>query len=159
MRFYIKQKVFSWRDRFYIYDEYGNEVFAVEGEVFSWGKKLHLYDKMGNELTYIHQKVMSFLPRYKVSRNEVEVAEVVKDFTFFQNSYTVSGKGFQWKVKGNFFTHTYDVFDGSYYIARVYKEWFTFGDAYAIDLAPEVDIPLAISVVLIIDAVIDSQED
>ena len=44
MKFYIKQKVFSWGDKFSIYDANGNERYLVQGEVFSFGKKLHLLD-------------------------------------------------------------------------------------------------------------------
>ena len=41
MKLYMKQKVFSWTDKFNIVDEQGNERYYVEGELFSWGKKLH----------------------------------------------------------------------------------------------------------------------
>ena len=64
MKFYIKQKVFSWADKFTIYDESGNEAYWVEGEVFSIGKKLDLFDMANNHKAHIHQKVLSFLPRY-----------------------------------------------------------------------------------------------
>jgi uncharacterized protein YxjI len=44
MKLYIKQKVFSWADRFTVKDENGADRYFVEGEMFSWGKKLHVYD-------------------------------------------------------------------------------------------------------------------
>ena len=34
---YMKQRVFSWGDKFAIYDEYGNEKYFVEGHVSSFG--------------------------------------------------------------------------------------------------------------------------
>ena len=37
MKLYIKQKVFSWVDRFTVFDETGADKFYVEGEFFSWG--------------------------------------------------------------------------------------------------------------------------
>ena len=42
MKLYIKQKVFSWVDRFTVFDETGADKYYVEGEFFSWGKKLHV---------------------------------------------------------------------------------------------------------------------
>ena len=69
MNLYIKQKVFSWNDKFSIFDENGNERFYVEGEVFSFGKKLRIYDLAGTELAYIEQKVWSFLPKYNIYRD------------------------------------------------------------------------------------------
>ena len=56
MKLYIKQKVFSWKDKFFVKDEFGNDRYYVEGELFSLGKKLHIYDMNGNELAFIHQK-------------------------------------------------------------------------------------------------------
>ena len=53
MRYYIKQKVFSWRDRFTIKDSNGQDVYFVESELFSWGKKLYVTDRNGNEVLYI----------------------------------------------------------------------------------------------------------
>ena len=38
MKLYIKQKVFSWNDKFSVYDANGEERYFVEGEFFSWEK-------------------------------------------------------------------------------------------------------------------------
>ena len=43
MRFYMKQKVWSWREEFTIRDEQGIDRYYVRGELFSWGHKLHIY--------------------------------------------------------------------------------------------------------------------
>ncbi len=157
MDFYMKQKVFSWGDKFSIYDGAGNECFYVEGEVFSFGKKLHLYDSVGNELAYIEQKVFSFLPKYYISVNGNVIAEVVKEFTFFHPKYTVNGLG--WSVQGDFFDHDYDVEENARLVVGVAKEWFTWGDAYRIRIAPETDVVAALSVVLVIDACIEAAQN
>lgn len=157
MRFYIKQHIFSWGDRFSIYDGAGAEVYCVEGEVFTFGKKLHLLSMRGEELAYIHQKVFSFLPRYHISRRGEIVATVVKEFTLFRHEYTVEGLG--WRASGDFFDHEYSIYDGEHEIARVSKEWFTWGDAYAIDVGEREDVISALAVVLIIDAVLAAEDN
>lgn len=101
MNLYIKQRIFTWGDKFSVYDENGNEKYYVEGEVFIFGKKLHLYDLVGNELAFIEQRL----------------------FTFFKHEYTVNGLG--WSVHGDFFDHDYEVEDNGTMIASVSKEWFT----------------------------------
>ena len=53
MKLYIKEKVFSWGDKFTVKDAYGEDKYIVEGEVFSWGKKLHVYDRSGREVAFI----------------------------------------------------------------------------------------------------------
>ncbi len=157
MDFYMKQKVFSIGDKFSIYDEAGNEAYHVEGEVFSFGKKLHLYDAVGNELAFIQQKVLSWLPKYYIKVGGETVAEVVKEFTLFRQEYTVPELG--WKVHGSFFEHTYDISEGDTLVAAVKKEWFTWGDAYKISIAPSKDVVKALAVVLIIDACIEAQNN
>ena len=39
MKLYLKQKVFSIGDKFFIYDENGEEKYRVEGEFFPLAKK------------------------------------------------------------------------------------------------------------------------
>jgi len=155
MNLYIKQRIFTWGDKFSIYDENGNEKYYVEGEIFTFGKKLHLYDLQGNELAYIEQKLLTFLPKYLIYRGNEVFAEIIKEFTFFHPEYTVSGPG--WTVHGDFFDHDYDVKDGNNIVASVSKEWFTLGDAYEISFGAGVDEIAALSVVLVIDACIDAQ--
>lgn len=43
-KLYIKQKVFSFGDKYNIYNESGQPVFSVQGEVFTFGAKIHIYD-------------------------------------------------------------------------------------------------------------------
>lgn len=155
MKLYIKQHIFTWGDRFSIFDENGNERYYVEGEIFTWGKKLHLYDHQGREQAFIQQEVLTFLPRYHISRNGMEIAEIVKEFTFFKHEYSVNGLG--WQVHGDFWDHEYEVTDGGRTIASVSKEWMTWGDSYEISFAEGVEEVTALAVVLVIDACIDAE--
>lgn len=157
MTYYIEQHVFSWGDKFSIFDEAGNVCYYAKGEVFSFGKKLHLYDRANNEVAFIHQEVFSFLPRYYVNVGGRDVAEVVKEFTFFHPKYRVDGLG--WEITGDIFAHDYSMVGGGREIVSVSKEWFRFKDVYAISVAPGVDENVALAVVLIIDAVLSAQRD
>lgn len=152
MKLYMKQKVFSFADRFYIKDEEGRDRYYVEGELFSWGKKLHVYDESGHEAAFIQQKVFSFLPRFYVYIEGQEIAEIVKEFTFFKASYRI--EGLNWSVKGDFWDHEYEIYEGSNFVVSISKQWFTWGDSYVIDIADHVDERYALAVVLAIDAVI-----
>ena len=157
MKLYIKQRVFTFGDKFNIYDENGNERYYVEGEVFTFGKKLHLYSLDGRELAYIEQELFTFLPKYSIYINETEIAKVVKEFTFFHNEYSVNGLG--WRVEGNFLDHDYTVVSEEKVIASVEKEWFTWGDAYEINIVDGIDPVPALAVVLVIDACIEASNN
>ena len=159
MNLYLKQRVFSWGDKFYIYDADGNERYCVEGEIFSFGKKLHLYDRLGYEIAYIEQRVFSFFPKYLIYKGDAVVAEVTKEFTFFKQEYSVDGPG--WSVMGDFFAHEYEITRQDTPIAEVSKQWFTFGDAYEIYINDDsgADEATVIATVLVIDACIEAQNN
>ena len=100
MKLYIKQKVFSWKDKFTVKDQYGQDKYMVEGEMFSLGKKLHVSDMAGNEVAFIQQKILSFMPRYFVFVGDRQVAEIVRKFSLFRPKYEVLG--LDWQVEGDF---------------------------------------------------------
>ena len=39
MKLCVKQQIFSFRDRFYVTDENGAQVFYIESEIFTFFKK------------------------------------------------------------------------------------------------------------------------
>lgn len=158
MNFYIKQHVFSWADRFTIYDKAGNDVFLVKGEVLTLGKKLHISDTMGNEKVYIEERLLTFLPKYKIMIGDIPAAEIKREFTFFHPQYTVKlENGSEWNVEGEFWEHEYTVLSGNTEIATISKEWFTLGDAYEIRISDNCpDTLLALAVVLTIDATLEN---
>ena len=155
MKLYIKQKVFSWNDKFSVKDENGEDRYFVEGEVFSLGKKLHIYDRSGNEMAFIKQKVLSFMPTFTVYIGEREIAEIRKNFTLFNQKYTIDGLG--WEVNGGFLAHDYVITDGLREIVEIHKAWMTWGDCYELDIAHPGDEIAALAVVLAIDCAMEKK--
>ena len=151
MKLYIKQKVFSWGDKFSVKDGFGNDKYYVEGEVFSWGKKLHVYDVTGKEVAFIKQEVWSFLPRFYVYCGNNQVAEIKKEFTFLFPKYSVEGLG--WEIEGRFMAHDYEITKNGQNIVSISKEWMTWGDSYELDIQRAEDEIVALAVALTIDCV------
>ncbi len=149
MKLYIKEKVFSWGDRFTVKDEAGRDKYIVQGEVFSWGKKLHVYNIAGGEVAFIKQEVWSFLPRYYVFCGGRQVAEIKKEFTFFLPKYSIEGLG--WEINGKFMAHDYEITEFGRPVVRITKEWMTWGDSYELDIADPAKELIALAVVLTID--------
>ena len=155
MKLYMKQKVFSWTEKFTVKDESGNDKYYVAGQFFSWGKKLHVTDLNGKEVAFISQKVFSFLPRYFVLIDGEQVAEIVKEFTFFVPKYSVRGLG--WTIEGNLMAHDYTINKDGAPIVTIHKEWISWGDSYSLDIANPSDEIVALGVVLAIDCVLAQQ--
>ncbi len=157
MKLYIKQKVFSWKDRFTVKDVSGVDRYLVEGELFSWGKKLHVMDDFGNEQAFIQQKLWSFLPRYDVFIGGRHIAEIKKEFTFLRPRYTI--EGLNWMIEGDFWDHHYEITQCGRTVVSIQKEWFTWGDSYVLDITSPQDEIYALAVVLAIDCVIAQQSN
>jgi len=151
MRLYIKQKVFSFKDRFTIVDEFENVIYTVEGKVFSLGKKLKIFDAFQEEVAYIEEKVLSFRPRYSIIIDQQEII-VHKKFSFL-SKYAIEGS--DWVLKGDFFDHDYEIVEGSEPIMKLTKKWFTWGDSYELDIENNQDTLLSVCIVLVIDACIE----
>ena len=154
MKLYIKQKVFSWGDKFTVKDEYGNDKYFVQGEVFSWGKKLHVYDSVGREVAFIKQEVWSLLPRFYVFCGDEQIAEIKKEFTFLFQRYSIQGLG--WEIEGKLMAHDYEITKNGNLIVSISKEWMTWGDSYELDIANSEDEIVALAVVLTIDCVMEA---
>ena len=151
MKLYIREKVFSWGDKFTVKDQYGNDKYFVQGEVFSFGKKLHVYDMAGREVAFIKQELWSLLPKYYVFCNGNQVAEIKKEFTFLFSKYSIAGLG--WEINGSFWEHDYEITQGGTPIVSIRKEWMTWGDTYELDIANPAHELIALAVVLTIDCV------
>ncbi len=65
--FYIKERMFTFKNRFQVFLESGKEVYNVEGKLFSFGDELKLTDLDGRTLASVNQKLMSLVPRYEIS--------------------------------------------------------------------------------------------
>ena len=149
MKLYIKEKVFSWKDKFWVKDENGNDKYLVEGEMISFGKKLHVYDVDGNEVAFIREHMWSVLPAYRVFCNNQQVAEIKKKFTMLLPKYTI--EGLNWEVKGKVNVHRYEIIQGERTIVSINKKWMTWADTYELDIANGEDEIIALAVVLAID--------
>ena len=157
MRLYMNEKVFSWKDKFSIKTETGEDRYFVEGKVISIGKKLRVYDAEGNELAFVNQKLVSLMPKFTVEINDQEVAVIKKKVTFLKPKYIIEGPG--WEVQGDFLSHDYEIVENGRTIVAIHKKWMSWGDAFELDIEDESQEVLAVAVVLAIDAVMDSQND
>ena len=157
MDLYIKERVFSWGDKFDVCDQNGTPKYYVEGEVFSWGKKLHVYDQFDREVAFIKQEVFTWMPTFQVYVNQNQVATIRREFSFFRPRYWVDGLG--WDVEGHFLEHDYQITQNGRPIVSIEKEWLTWGDTYRLRIADDADEIVALAVVLTIDCVVEQQNN
>ena len=150
MKLMIKQRVFSWGDKFDIYDEAGNVKYFVKGEIFSLGHKLHVYDAFDREIGGVYQKLFTFLPKFEIVLDGSVRGYITKQFTLFCQKYDVDFNG--WHVDGDFLDWEYDVYSGNRPIIHISKQWLAWGDTYIIDIENPADEIMGLMLVLAIDA-------
>ena len=148
MKLYIKQKLFSWRDRFAVKDEAGSDRWFAQGELFSWGRKLHVYDAGGGEAALIQRKLWSFLPKYTIEAGGGSYL-LVKEFTFLKQRLYL--EGLPWRMEGDFWAHEYALLEGERTVMRMAKHWFTWGDSYELDIPRREEELLCLCVALAVD--------
>ena len=158
MRFYIKQKIFSFKDKFDITDEQQNPQFKVEGKFMSISNKLNLMNNQGETVLHAQRKVFSLLPKYFIYDPQgSEVAQIQRKFGFKPKFDVLEGHN-ELKVAGSFFGHSFDVFEGDTIVASIQKRILTWGDTYEIDIDDNKNPALYLFIVIIIDQVIHEQK-
>jgi uncharacterized protein YxjI len=157
MKYFVKQKIFTLGEKFEIYDESGIVRYRVEGAVFSFGEKFKMYDEHGNLLYQLNQELWTWLPKFILIKDGNVVASMKKKLTFFKSEYDIEQLG--WQVKGDLWSHDFQIYDGSNVIATIKKEWFTLGDCYEFDIQDTKNVELVLAVILMIDEVIDMAND
>ena len=158
MKLFIKENLKSAFDHFYVKDEQGNDVYEVRGNTgIQDGLKLRIYDLMNHELCYIEEKNMSLLPTFKVFKDDVQVATIVKKFTVVKPKYVVEELG--WEIEGNFLAHEYVIKDAVEQIATISKDWTLWVDSFSLNMQRNEHVLEALACILAIDYVIDQESD
>jgi len=152
--YYINQQ-FSLNDRFTIKDAEQEDVFTAEGEFFSLGKNITLGTMSGEELLLIKEKVWTLLSQYEFYIADELICEMKQEFSFFNKKYTIVNSS--WRIEGDIWAHNYEIKDGNQTIATINKEFFSWMDAYEIEVFEEDYTELVLGIVIAIDA--DLEDD
>ena len=154
MKFYIQQKVFSFKDQFSIYDENQTLKYQVKGKFVSLSNKLQFLDANGELLYKAHRKIFTFLPKYFVfDDKEQEVAEIQRQFSF-RPRFKVFVNYKELDVTGNLFAHSFVVEDGGVPLATIQKRIIAWGDTYEIEILNDDKPELMLFLVILLDQVI-----
>lgn len=151
MNLYIKQKVFSIRDKYNVYNGAQQPVFTVESEFFSFGAKIHVYDLLGVELFYIEQKLFRFLPEYHIFNQNTCCAIVKKEFSLFKPRLHIESQFGSFHIEGNLWGMDFVILNGDIPVGEIHKTWLSFGDSYELVIRDPNDAPFFSTLVIAID--------
>lgn len=157
MILYIKQKVFSIGDKYNVFNESLQPVFAVSSEVFTFGAKIHVYDLIGNELYFIQQKLFRFLPEYHIFNPSGPCATIKKEFSFLKPKLTIDSSFGSFSIEGNLFGMDFAIWNGSILVGEIHKTWMSFGDSYELVIQNPDDAPFFATMAIAIDHCIHNE--
>ena len=155
MQFAIREKFWSWGDDYFIKDMNGTSVYRVRGKVFSLGAKLSFQDTNENELAFISQRMFSWKPCYDIHRDGQHFARIVKEFSWFNQSFTLDVPGpNDYSINGKFWRHEYEFQRGGVRVAVVSKKRWSLTDTYGIDIVDSEDAVSILCACIVIDQVL-----
>lgn len=149
MRLLIKQRVFTLRDTFDVYDEQNAPVWFIESKLFSFAKEIFVYDSENRQVAAIRQRLWHLMPRYELWIGDQYCGCIQKRFSFLPR-YELEYSG--WRVDGDFLGWDYDVLDDRGVVASIRKELLHWGDTYVIDISDPENELICLLIVLAIDA-------
>jgi uncharacterized protein YxjI len=158
MKYFIKQKVFTLKDKFNITDEQQNTLLEVTGKMFSITNKLSLTNPTGDEIYKAQKKLFRIFAEYIIMDPTGNQVATVKRRFGLRPKFSVFAEGKELVVQGNFIGHSFTVSDGGRTIVSITKKLFSFGDSYVIDVQDDYNKELYLFITVIIDQIIEEAE-
>ncbi len=153
--FYMKQKVFSFRDRYKVFDEEQNVIYHCEGKLISISKKMKFVETSTDTILYNFRKqIFSFLAKYYLTDVDGnEVAVIKRKFSFLKPIIEIESKLGDITLEGDYFAHNFTLFENGVELANVQKKWVSWGDSYVITVQDESRSHFLLAVIILIDSV------
>lgn len=150
---YLKQKIFSFGEKYNVFDENENVVYHIKGKVFSIKNKLDMF-KNEKHVFHFERKLFRFLPEYTIFTPEGEVlATIKKNFTFLHGKLTIYSKYGEMELNGQIWQRDFTLSKDGRDVMSVHKKWLSWGDSYEISISDTEYEAFYVAVVILIDAI------
>lgn len=156
MKLFVKEKLFSIHNKYYIYNENEELEYEIESKAISIGDKTTIYDKNHNIVAYIEQELFHFMPHYNVYIEDEYKYQIKKKFKMFKNDYELSNL---YKVDGSTFNLNFTIINNyGKEIALVNRKFLSIGDKYQIEILDEKDIYTILTIIVAITNDVDRNQ-
>lgn len=148
---FMKQKIFSMNEKFFIKDINGADVYYVEGSLFKIHKKFVLMNQNGQEVGCITKEIFKLLPKFKLEIYGQEMLYIEKEFTFFKAKYSIKSQSI--RIDGDILDKNFNICKDNQIIGTINKKWLAMADTYEINVIDPTYEPLVVLLVAAIDYV------
>ena len=151
MRYQIQQRMWTITARYDVANEAGEPILEAIRE-FSFWPRISIRTKSGAELALLRQKVLSWRPRFDITRDGRPLTIVQRRWTL-RPYYTVElPEGGLLEVTGSFWEHTYQFKEGERLVAAVSHPMWTLRDMYGVEVFDPHYDAVVLATVIAIDA-------
>lgn len=151
---------FTWKDKFYIYDDYQNIKYSVKAELVSIKPSLNIFDKKGEKIASVKEKLITFRSPISLESKPVDyileidgnkIGKLKSRWAFAKRNYLVDFNG--WRIEGNILGWKYKIFNGNEQVANISQVIFNLNEAYVINYTDSKDELLILMLVLAMAAI------
>ncbi|MGZ6962556.1 MAG: LURP-one-related/scramblase family protein, partial [Ilumatobacteraceae bacterium] len=151
-RYKMQEKLLSIGDDYWIEDEGGERVFKVDGKAVRVRDTFVLEDSSGNEVAKIQERKVNVRNTMKIEM-EGRSATVKKAVVGVRDRYKIDVDGGpDFSAHGNVVDHEYEIERDGDTVATVSKGWFRVRDTYGVEITPEQDDALILSITVCMDS-------
>ncbi|MCR3905583.1 MAG: LURP-one-related family protein [Tenericutes bacterium] len=158
--FYLKQKVFSVRDKYKIFDEQQNIIYHCKSSVFSLRHKLRFFETKNEQLHFIFKrKLLSIMPTYYLyDQDGNHIAKVKRRWTLLRPKVSVESEIANYEIDGDYWSHSFVILSENHEVASVRKKFISWGDSYEISIDDEQNDEFLLALVVSIDSIFHSRK-
>ncbi|MEG1312282.1 MAG: hypothetical protein RR942_14100 [Romboutsia sp.] len=157
MRYYMKSKLFKFKEDFWIKNEYEKDAYFIDKKFISLGLQFDILKD--NHLVYrVKEKLLTFMSNYEIFENDNVIARVNQKITFLKDNIKIESKYGEFIIIGDIFGIDYKILKGNKVVATASKELFAFTDNYSVDINFE-DEAFMLCLVVIIDNIKDNRKN
>ena len=161
MRYLVREKVFSIGDDFWVTDARGNKVFLVDGKAMRLRETFELKDASGAVVATVRKRLLAARDSMDIERDGTVIATVKKALIspLRHRSVVELLDGGELEAVGNVLDKEFEIRSGGTALAQISRSWFRMRDTYGVDVAPDQDDALILTVAVCLDRIHHEEEE
>lgn len=160
--YYIKQKLVSLNDKYYVYDKNDEPCLEVVsngllafldnlfGSIFSLGHKFYIKNLNGNVFATIKKRTGFLLEKYDIFCGERNIASIKQQITALRPKISIKTEKDDYLISGDILGRDFIISKNGVTVATVKKAAFNIKDKYTIDIFEDGNDELFVSTVIAI---------
>lgn len=163
LTYYIKQKMLSIRDKYYVYDNNHEQVFEIRqnnflgfldkllGSIFSLNLDLFIYNINGQEVIKIHKKMGFIWEKFSISNNKNIIADITQEKSLALPKINITTENCNYVASTTPLSRHFTIKKDEELVCEIQKKRLSLTDYYEITVYDELNYLLFISTAIAID--------